>query len=126
MARDRYDDDDEPRGRRRRDDDYDEPRRRDDDYEDDYDDRPRGAPPPNYLVPSILATLCCCLPAGVAAIVFAAQVNSKWAAGDYAGARRASENAKQWAWISFGLGIVGGVISFIINFMAAMQAGKGP
>ena len=31
---------------------------------------------PNYLVQAILVTICCCLPAGIVAIVFAAQVPS--------------------------------------------------
>src|SRR5215217_7333546 len=115
MARERYDDDDDderPRSSRRRDDD------------DDYDDRPRGSPPPNYLVQSILVTLCCCLPFGVVAIIFAAQVNSKWEAGDSAGARKASENAKMWSWIGFGIGIVVNLIGGVIQIMA-MQAGGG-
>ena len=40
---------------------------------------PGGAPPPNHLVWAILSTLFCCLPLGIASIVFAAQVNSKYA-----------------------------------------------
>ena len=36
---------------------------------------------PNYLVQSILVTIFCCLPFGIAAIVFAAQVNGKIEAG---------------------------------------------
>src|SRR5882672_10526815 len=32
---------------------------------------PPGVKVPNYLVQSILVTLCCCLPFGIAAIVFA-------------------------------------------------------
>lgn len=52
---------------------------------------------PNHLVWSILTTLFCCLPLGIVSIVFAAQVNSKVAAGDVAGAREASEKAKKWA-----------------------------
>ncbi len=60
---------------------------------------------PNYLVQSILVTLCCCLPLGIVAIVFAAQVNSKLAAGDLAGAQASSANAKLWCWIAFGIGI---------------------
>jgi Interferon-induced transmembrane protein len=65
------------------------------------------APPasvPNYLVQSILVTVCCCLPAGIVAIVYAAQVNSKIAAGDMAGAYQASRMAKMWSWIGFGIG----------------------
>jgi hypothetical protein len=64
---------------------------------------------PNYLVWSILTTLFCCLPAGIVSIVFAAQVNSKLAAGDYAGAMQASKNAKIWAIVS----AVAGVAVFI-------------
>lgn len=64
------------------------------------------AKPENYLVWSILATLCCCVPTGIAAIVYAAQVDSKWATGDYAGATKASENAKLWSIVSLILGIL--------------------
>lgn len=66
---------------------------------------PGGPKPPNHLVWAILATLLCCLPTGIAAIVFAAQVDGKYAAGDYAGARQSSANAKTWSWVSFGLGM---------------------
>src|ERR1700685_191431 len=59
----------------------------------------------NYLVFAILATVLCCLPAGIVAIVYAAQVNGKLQAGDIAGAQAASKNAKMWCWISFGLGL---------------------
>ena len=62
-------------------------------------------PIPNYLVQSILVTLCCCLPAGIPAIIFAAQVDSKARAGDIIGAWQASKNAKTWCWVSFGLGL---------------------
>ena len=54
---------------------------------------------PNHLVWAILAIFCC-LPIGVVSIVYAAQVNGLVAAGDFAGAREASENAKRWAWVS--------------------------
>jgi hypothetical protein len=66
---------------------------------------PSGVTVPNYLVFAILATVLCCLPTGIPAIVFAAQVNGKLQAGDWAGAQAASKNAKIWCWVSFGLGL---------------------
>jgi Interferon-induced transmembrane protein len=73
---------------------------------------------PNYLVFAILTTLFCCLPAGVVSIVYAAQVNGKVAAGDIAGAMAASKNAKMWAMISAGVGVV--VIVLYIIFIVVM------
>ena len=60
---------------------------------------------PNYLAQAILLTILCCLPLGIPAIVFAAQVNGKLAAGDYAGAVETSKKAKMWCWISFWVGL---------------------
>jgi hypothetical protein len=69
---------------------------------------------PNYLVQSILCTLCCCLPLGIVAIVYAAQVNSKLAAGDHRGALDASQNARTWCWVAFALGLIScSVASFL-------------
>ena len=64
------------------------------------------SPPKNWLVESILATLFCCLPFGVAGIVFAAQVNSKFYQGDYDGALQASRDAAKWTKVSFWIGIL--------------------
>jgi hypothetical protein len=61
---------------------------------------------PNYLVFAILVTVFCCLPTGIAAIIYAAQVNTKLQAGDIAGAQLASKNAKLWTLISVGAGLV--------------------
>lgn len=58
---------------------------------------PSTGPPPNYLVWAILSTILCCTPLGIVSIVFAAQVESKWSAGDHAGAQHASDNARRWA-----------------------------
>jgi hypothetical protein len=66
---------------------------------------PPGTTVQNYLVFAILATVFCCLPAGIPAIVYAAQVNSKLQVGDLAGAQLASKNAKLWCLISLGLGL---------------------
>lgn len=67
------------------------------------------AKPSSNLVWAILATLFCCLPLGIVAIVFAAQVDSKYNSGDYAGAQDASKKAALFSWISLGIGLLGGV-----------------
>jgi hypothetical protein len=76
---------------------------------------------PNYLVQSILVTLCCCVPAGIVAIVYAAQVNSKVAAGDVAGAQESSRLAKIWSWVGFGLGVLVGIIYAIAGAMGSFN-----
>jgi hypothetical protein len=61
---------------------------------------------PNYLVPAIISAICC-FPLGIISIVFAAQVNSKVASGDIAGAQSASKMAKLFSFILLGLAILG-------------------
>ena len=73
----------------------------------------------NHLVPAILVTVCCCLPFGIPAIVYAGQVNGKLAAGDVAGAQEASRKAKMWCWISFGLGILSNVVGGLFYWLTA-------
>ena|SRR6476469_9481270 len=82
-----------------------------------------GTPPPNYLVWAILSTIFCCLPLGIASIVFAAQVNSKWSAGDAAGAQDASEKAKKFAIWSAIAGVVVAVL-YILLFVVIGVAGR--
>lgn len=64
-----------------------------------------GPKPDNYLVWAILSTVFCCLPVGIASIVYAAQVDGKWTQGDYQGAREASQKARQFAVLSAGLAL---------------------
>lgn len=85
---------------------------------------PNEPPPQNYLVWAILATILCCLPLGIVSIVFAAQVNSKWQTGDYAGARLASKNARLWALIALIAGIVvAGIFSLFTVFVGLSGIG---
>jgi hypothetical protein len=79
---------------------------------------PTGAPPPNHLVWAILSTLFCCLPLGIAAIVFAAQVNSKYNAGDYAGAQESSRKARAFSLWSTIIGVV-----LVLLWIALLAAG---
>lgn len=79
-------------------------------------------PPPNYLVWAILTTILCCLPFGIVSIVFSSQVNTKWSAGDFEGAKTASKNAKTWAWVSF-FAALAGVLIWIILLALGIGAG---
>jgi Interferon-induced transmembrane protein/zinc-ribbon domain len=76
---------------------------------------------PNYLVFAILATVLCCLPAGIPAIVYAAQVNGKLQTGDLAGAQQASNNAKMWCWISVGAALAVGVVYALLITAGVMS-----
>ena len=77
-----------------------------------------GTPPhvENYLVWAILATIFCCLPFGVVAIVYAAQVNSALAAGNYELAVRNAENARKWCWVAFWTGLAGALFYALLFF----------
>lgn len=78
-----------------------------------------NTPPKNYLVESILVTIFCCLPFGIAGIVFASQVNSKFNSGDIEGANKASQDAKKWMkW-----GLISGVVFLVLYFIFLFAMG---
>tara|TARA_B100000579_G_scaffold73136_1_gene56082 strand:- start:133 stop:612 length:480 start_codon:yes stop_codon:yes gene_type:complete len=81
-----------------------------------------SAPPtyqiPTYLAQSILVTLCCCLPVGIPAIVYASRIDNLMRMGQYTEAQECSRKAKMWCWISFGIGIPANIIAFIFQFAA--------
>ena len=62
--------------------------------------------PPTYLAWSIVMTILCCTIPGIVAIIFSAQVSSRFHQGDIEGAKRASRNAEIWIIVSFVLGIL--------------------
>jgi hypothetical protein len=70
-------------------------------------------PPKTWLVESILVTILCCLPFGIAGIVNAAKVESRFYSGDIDGAQRASSEAGKWTKIGFWLGVAGIVLYFL-------------
>lgn len=70
--------------------------------------QPLTPKPDNYLVWAILVTICCCLPFGIVAIVYAAKVNGLWEGGMYVAAQRASDDAKKWV-------LIGAISGFVLN-----------
>lgn len=85
-----------------------------------------GTPPPNHLVWAILSTLFCCLPLGIASIVFAAQVNGKYSAGDYQGAQESSRKARQFALWATIAGVIVGILYAVLIFAGVVSSDTSP
>ncbi len=83
-----------------------------------------GAPAsvPNFLVPAIISIFCC-LPLGIVAVIFAAQVNGKVQAGDIPGAQDSAKKAKMFSYIAIGLGLLF-IICYVLFFLI-MGVGLG-
>ena len=77
-----------------------------------------GGPIATNLARSILATLLCCLPPGIVAIVYASRVRSLQVSGDLPGARRAAELARFWSNVSIGMGL----LSILVNLLFMLTA----
>lgn len=77
----------------------------------------QGEPiPSTYLGWNIAMTLCCCMPMGIAGIIFSSMVKQRWYRGDIEGAKKASEIA---AWCLI-LSIVLGLISWPFQMLSQM------
>ncbi|MCA9521891.1 MAG: CD225/dispanin family protein [Myxococcales bacterium] len=70
---------------------------------------------PNYMAQAILATLFCCLPLGIVAIVHASSVSARLSVDDIEGARAASDSARTWSSIAAVTGILFGVAFFLVR-----------
>ncbi|HLO83456.1 MAG TPA: type IV pilin-like G/H family protein [Nostocaceae cyanobacterium] len=76
--------------------------------------------PRTYLIPSILITLFAFMPVGIVAIIFAAQVKSKYEYGDYDGAESASNTAKLMCIIGTVIAVPGYLI-FLFAIVSMMS-----
>ena len=74
---------------------------------------------PTYLAQAILVTLLCCLPFGIVAIVYAAQVNGLLAGRQYEMALEKSNSARTWCWAAFVCGLVLAVIWLLLVGLGA-------
>lgn len=82
----------------------------------DIDERLRYARPASGLIWAILATIFCCLPCGVVAIVYAARVEYLWDIGNYERAMSAAKNARNWTLVS----VFSSVILWILYMILVM------
>lgn len=69
--------------------------------------------PPTNLVWAIIATILCCMPLGVVAIVMAAMVRSKYDAGNYKAAQKYSDWSAWLCIASITLGVIGMPLSVL-------------
>ncbi|MFD2101084.1 CD225/dispanin family protein [Flagellimonas iocasae] len=69
--------------------------------------------PSNYMVLAILSTLFCCIPTGIASIIYASKVNEHYARSEYAEAETASKNAKMWGLIGVGAAALIWIVYFV-------------
>jgi tryptophan-rich sensory protein len=74
----------------------------------------------NNMAKAILTTICCCFPFGIVAIIKAAEVNGKLAAGDVQGAQFSAAEADKWGNYALICGIVWIVLYFILVFLGAL------
>lgn len=77
--------------------------------------------PSTWLWQSIAATVLCCLPAGIVAIVYAAQAQGAVKARDPALAREKADKARLWTLISVGVGLVLALLWFALVMSGAMS-----
>ena len=73
-----------------------------------------------YLALSILTTLFCCLPFGIPAIVFAAQIDGKLKSGDIEGATKSARMSKIWIITSAASGFAFLLIYFLVIATAGL------
>lgn len=82
--------------------------------------------PNNYLVMAVISNLCCCPIFGVVAVIYAAQVDARWNAGDRVGAIKASRDAFKWSCIALGIGILANIAFFGLQFLAVASTATAP
>ncbi|XP_035684932.1 transmembrane protein 91-like isoform X1 [Branchiostoma floridae] len=70
--------------------------------------------PDNHVGMAIFTCLCCFWPIGLASLIFACMVDSRWESGDREGAKSASRTASTLWKIALGLGLAAIIIVVII------------
>ena len=73
----------------------------------------------NHMVAAVLTTIFCCVIGGVIAMLYAAQVNTKLAQGDIAGAQSAARTAMGWIIANLLLGLLIAICYVIQAFAVA-------
>jgi hypothetical protein len=78
--------------------------------------------PFNWLIPAILGLILCCPPLGIVSVIFAAQVEVKYYAGDYAGAEQSANRAKLFFLLSVVFGVLCGGAWLVLSLAGALTS----
>ena len=82
--------------------------------------------PNNNLALAIFTTVCCCLPAGIYAIIRAMKVNELYMMQQYDEAVLAANDAKKWSIIGIVVGLIGSILYFVcFGGLAALSTMAG-
>ena len=82
--------------------------------------------PNNNLALAIFTTVCCCLPAGIYAIIRAMKVNELYMMKQYDEAVLAANDAKKWSIIGIVAGVIGSILYLVFcGGLAALGAMTG-
>ena len=87
--------------------------------------QPTEPKPDNWLVWAILCTVFCCLPFGIAGIVYAAQVDSLWNQGRFEESKNSAKKARLFTLIGIGICVAGVVLYLLFVLIAAMIGAAG-
>ena len=83
-------------------------------------EKPQEPCPPTNMVWAILTTLLCCQVLGIIAIIYAAQVSSRYYAGDIECAKKYSERAAIWCIASIVCGLIYMPFAIIFELMSIL------
>lgn len=89
-----------------------------------YPQQPMMPKPNNHMVMAVLATIFCCLPTGIIAIIYASKVDGLYVAGNYAEAQSKANSARNWSIIS-AVGAVIGSIIYVLFYAGALATAIG-
>ncbi|WP_405369663.1 CD225/dispanin family protein [Nonlabens sp. Asnod2-A12] len=82
-----------------------------------------GPAPKTWLAESIIVTILCCQVFGIIAIIYSSQVESKHRIGDFQGAIKASNTAKNWVIAAVVTGLVVIILAFFMGVLGAIADG---
>lgn len=92
-------------------------------YQPNYAEGQRPPKPDNYLVWAILSTIFCCLPLGIASIVYSSKVDGQYNAGDFIGAQDSANKAKKFAMWAAISGVIVAVLYILLVVVVGVSGG---